>query len=654
MDGAGNIFVTGESGYDYATVKYSSSGVQQWVARYAGPAYYDRATALALDGLGNVYVTGRSDGTNSDDDYFTIKYNASGVEQWSARHNGSANGIDEAKGIALDAVGNVYVTGVSKGSGWSMFTTIKYSQDPSAGRALVIPDTCADPGNTITIPVNITDAERVAGAEITFTFDRNIVTALDAQTTPLTSGFTLDKAIKPGEIAIVLANDTGISSGSGSFVDVNFQVASSAVPGATTTLAFQHIKLSDESGNFVPAGGVNGLFTVACVTPIDTFITVMPESMIVELDSSYQFTATGRDSDGNAVPVNPSWRVEGGIGSVFPLRGATVTFTAQSYGDGLLIAEQSPKDTAKDTAFVTVGLLGDINKDRIVDVRDVILCLQFAVKRRTPQMPYELWAGNCDKEDSINVADAYCIILKVLGRLLPKTNLIARHEDAVIRIPLLTASAGETVTLPIFIEGRKDVYAAEFDLTYDSNLLTVQGIEQGTTNSLVAENLDKLDKIKLALINADGLVNAQNEIIKIKIKIEKDFAGGIQLSVDRAKLYDAQAQPIKVRGLSTKVEEQKTLPKDYALFQNHPNPFNPETQIRFHLPGESHVKLTLYNISGQLVRTLLNKRMSAGEWTEKWDGRNEQGREAPSGVYFYRLQIDGNKWSKTRKMILMR
>lgn len=96
------------------------------------------------------------------------------------------------------------------------------------------------------------------------------------------------------------------------------------------------------------------------------------------------------------------------------------------------------------------------------------------------------------------------------------------------------------------------------------------------------------------------------------------------------------------------------MPKEFALFQNHPNPFNPVTQIRFQLPGESHVKLTLYNISGQLVRTLLNKRMSAGEWTETWDGRNEQGQQVPSGVYFYRLSANEGEWTAMKKMILIR
>lgn len=488
-------------------------------------------------------MTGRSDGPNSDDDYFTVKYNASGTEQWTARHNGSANGIDEARDIALDALGNVYVTGVSKGSGWSMFTTIKYNQNQSVGRIIAIPDTCADPGARIAIPVRINDAASVAGAEITLNYDDNILTADSAQTTALTSGFALDDTVSPGKIVLVLARANGIVSGGGDFVDVNFRVNPLVVPGTLTTIVFQHLRLSDEDSSLIAASGVSGSFTVGCDTSrIDTFLTVTPSSLFAEVDSLYRFTATGRNSVGNPVPVNPLWRVERGIGDVLPPpRGATVTFKATNFGDGLLIAEQNTKANGKDTAHVEVGLLGDITKDRLVDVRDVILCLQFAVKRRTPQSPYEFWAADCVENDTIDVADAYRIILKVLGRLLPKTTSIANAEEAVIRMPQLTGSAGETVTLPIFIEGRNDVYAADFDLTYDSTVLTVLAIEQGAANSLVAENLDKPGKIKLALINADGLVNAQSEIAKLKIRIEKELADATPLTLEHAKLYDASA-----------------------------------------------------------------------------------------------------------------
>jgi uncharacterized delta-60 repeat protein len=135
VDNTGNVYVTGHSvqggigNYDYATVKYSSSGVEQWVARYDGPDNGpDNACAIVLDNSSNVYVTGYQNGTGSHHDYATVKYNSSGVEQWVAIYNGPSNGSDAACAIALDNSNNVYITGTSRGSGTSSdFATVKYS-----------------------------------------------------------------------------------------------------------------------------------------------------------------------------------------------------------------------------------------------------------------------------------------------------------------------------------------------------------------------------------------------------------------------------------------------------------------------------------------------------------------------------------------------
>ena len=142
VDDSGNVFVTGESTDvngstpDYATIKYNSLGVEQWVSRYTGIQSNsgDVANSLAIDNLGNVYVTGTSgsfSGTKAD--YATVKYNSLGVQQWAERYNGPpGNGSDKAKSILLDNLGNVYVTGSSDGSGTSGdFATIKYSQTPT-------------------------------------------------------------------------------------------------------------------------------------------------------------------------------------------------------------------------------------------------------------------------------------------------------------------------------------------------------------------------------------------------------------------------------------------------------------------------------------------------------------------------------------------
>jgi uncharacterized delta-60 repeat protein len=134
VDNSGNVYVTGVSGSfdsgndDYATIKYNSAGEEQWVARYDGPASgNDGATAIAVDDSGSVYVTGSSFGSGTDVDYATIKYDSSGQQQWVARYNGPANGGDDAVAIAVDSSHNVYVTGFSLGAGTSQdYATIKY------------------------------------------------------------------------------------------------------------------------------------------------------------------------------------------------------------------------------------------------------------------------------------------------------------------------------------------------------------------------------------------------------------------------------------------------------------------------------------------------------------------------------------------------
>jgi Beta-propeller repeat len=133
LDSTGNVYVTGgstgASGFlDYATLKYSATGSQLWVARYDGPGHGDDdAKGLAVDSSGNAYVTGYSLSAATSNDYSTIKYDTSGNQIWVANYDGPANGNDQAVGIALDSGGNVYVTGASSGIGTNVdYATTKY------------------------------------------------------------------------------------------------------------------------------------------------------------------------------------------------------------------------------------------------------------------------------------------------------------------------------------------------------------------------------------------------------------------------------------------------------------------------------------------------------------------------------------------------
>jgi uncharacterized delta-60 repeat protein len=140
VDGSGNVIVTGNSSNaissndltnDYYTAKYdAATGVLLWEKRYNGPANsIERANGLAVDASGNVVVTGESYNANSNSDYYTAKYSAAnGALIWEKRYNGTGNSHDHANSVAVDAAGNVIVTGDSTSNlNNSDYYTAKYS-----------------------------------------------------------------------------------------------------------------------------------------------------------------------------------------------------------------------------------------------------------------------------------------------------------------------------------------------------------------------------------------------------------------------------------------------------------------------------------------------------------------------------------------------
>ncbi|NMC43767.1 MAG: T9SS type A sorting domain-containing protein [candidate division Zixibacteria bacterium] len=121
---------------------------------------------------------------------------------------------------------------------------------------------------------------------------------------------------------------------------------------------------------------------------------------------------------------------------------------------------------------------------------------------------------------------------------------------------------------------------------------------------------------------------------------------------------DARANGLKVYASQilyspTGTDDQpEQLPTAFTLEQNHPNPFNPATTIRFDLPASGYARLEVFNIAGQRVRTLADGFLAAGSHAVVWDGRADDGRPVASGVYLYRLVGDG--FTRTRQMILMK
>ncbi|RMI02040.1 MAG: hypothetical protein D6681_10645 [Calditrichaeota bacterium] len=101
-------------------------------------------------------------------------------------------------------------------------------------------------------------------------------------------------------------------------------------------------------------------------------------------------------------------------------------------------------------------------------------------------------------------------------------------------------------------------------------------------------------------------------------------------------------------------------PADYHLYPNHPNPFNPITNVEFRMGnprqgrgGAAWVTLKIYDLRGRVIKTLVNRRLTAGHYTVQWDGTDDAGQSVAGGIYLYQLRI-GEQFARTRKMVLIR
>ena len=139
---------------------------------------------------------------------------------------------------------------------------------------------------------------------------------------------------------------------------------------------------------------------------------------------------------------------------------------------------------------------------------------------------------------------------------------------------------------------------------------------------------------------------AAGRIVSSNVTVTPDDSGLTPLQV----LYKVEIVDTVV--LAVRDIDDGNLPATYTLGQNYPNPFNPTTQIAFELPTRSQVTLTVYNVLGHRVATLVNENLPVGRYETEWDGRSESGVEAASGIYFYRLHTES--FTQTKKMILLK
>jgi len=205
----------------------------------------------------------------------------------------------------------------------------------------------------------------------------------------------------------------------------------------------------------------------------------------------------------------------------------------------------------------------------------------------------------------------------------------------------------------------QDIKAFGLVLRFDPTLVEFEGLDRNPENLLekdgrIAPLLHVLSQEPGELVLGNGItsgepVSGQGLLAALNFRLIG--------SVNEVLFTPSEAHVAGPDGEGRKVVQLKSarlIPNTYHLGANFPNPFNPSTSIDYALPQAGPVHLSVYDVLGRQVRLLVAKdRHPAGFYTAAWDGRDQQGRSAASGVYFYLLQV-GNEFRQAQKMVLVK
>jgi hypothetical protein len=217
--------------------------------------------------------------------------------------------------------------------------------------------------------------------------------------------------------------------------------------------------------------------------------------------------------------------------------------------------------------------------------------------------------------------------------------------------------AGEEFTVRVRLNNNPGaVKGIHFAIPYDDSRLEFVGVTQsdelggsGYPVFFDSRVINNSIHVSLVLLGGQSVIGGSGEIAELTFTLPEmsDFS----LSFETIDIRDGQNHLIYARGEGLEYSPTPELPATYGLNQNYPNPFNLQARISYQMPEAGLVTIRVYNIRGQVVRTLVDEYREAGYHFEVWDGRSDAGREVASGVYTYRMEADN--FSASKKMVLI-
>ncbi len=244
-----------------------------------------------------------------------------------------------------------------------------------------------------------------------------------------------------------------------------------------------------------------------------------------------------------------------------------------------------------------------------------------------------------------------------------------------IWVDTVTARTGKTVAVNVNGYNTEDISKIDLALVYSSNSLIYDSVSYADTRGVLAssrtisQNPGERQLLITLSFSTTSLPPGTGPLATIVFRVA-DSAPEEKVVIDSASFLNTIPLEFTTGGgltfapyfragyvdikLGTDVNDRKNvvLPTKYALAQNYPNPFNPSTLIKFDLPKASEVKLEVFNILGQKIRTLINREMTAGSYDITFDGKGDDKEQLGSGVYFYRLRA--GDFEQSRSMMLLK
>ena len=298
----------------------------------------------------------------------------------------------------------------------------------------------------------------------------------------------------------------------------------------------------------------------------------------------------------------------------------------------------------------------DINGDGMADDTDVQIFLQCDIHPEAGDgmvnsLDYALFITSWNKTAANGPASKPIV-------LLPGIN---ENAEFSLNLGSERVVAGEMVAVDVSLANVEALVAYGFTLNYDTDkfefvsvapadedLLTSTGGESMLFHNMLADG-------QIEVVNGvfDGTaVSGGGDIVRFVFRVLYEFEDNARFEIANGLVFDPThlTNPAVVAG----VLELQSTPREFALHQNFPNPFNPDTTIKYDLAESADVTLQIYNVLGQVVRTLVaSEAQNAGRYQIRWNGMDDRGVPVSSGVYFYQISAAG-KFSQVQKLMLLK